>query len=334
MTYIISQLRAMEQIKADLDVLIVAAPWNESLLRPHISWPMHRVEVSNLATRLAYEQLVLPRRFRNANVLYMPGNFGLLASRVPFVVTVQNQYLFSPRSARGHVERVFLKMTTRRAASVLFISRSLLRSAETSGFSHPNTRVVLSGASEWIDESRAHKDVNEKFFLVLANDYPHKRLEDTVVAWARAYKSDSDRAPQCVIAGSIAPPRRERFVSAVPASLRPRLLFLGHVDRPQVRYLLERALALVSTSELEAFPLTLLEAGSVGCPLILSDIPPHREVAGDRAFFFDVGSVQALADTLRDIEGKGVARSPWEWHVTWRDNAEQVVTALADAAAS
>ena len=57
--------------------------------------------------------------------------------------------------------------------------------------------------------------------------------------------------------------------------------------------------AFVSASIGEGLPNAVLEAQSSGLPLILSDIPPHREIAGDDAEVFDPYSVQSIENAFR-----------------------------------
>jgi len=94
-----------------------------------------------------------------------------------------------------------------------------------------------------------------------------------------------------------------------------------------MRWIFERAEALVSSSVLETFSMTPGEAASVGCPLVLSDLPVHREVTAGRALFVAPGDVEGLADTLATRIYPGRAdRTPWLWTTTWRDNADQFVS--------
>lgn len=74
--------------------------------------------------------------------------------------------------------------------------------------------------------------------------------------------------------------------------------FLPHAGKAFLRTALNHAQALVSTSWAEGFNLTLVEAMAVGCPVVASDIPVHREVAGQAAQFFTINDHQALADLL------------------------------------
>jgi glycosyltransferase involved in cell wall biosynthesis len=63
-----------------------------------------------------------------------------------------------------------------------------------------------------------------------------------------------------------------------------RVTFTGLVDRDEVYRHVARADLFVSTSYGEGMPVAVLEAMACGCPVVLSDIPPHREIAGETDF--------------------------------------------------
>ena len=66
--------------------------------------------------------------------------------------------------------------------------------------------------------------------------------------------------------------------------------------RPDVLSLMKRADVLVSLSRFEGHPNGVLEAAACGCPLVLSDIPAHREIASEEsALFVDGDSVHEVA---------------------------------------
>ena len=91
---------------------------------------------------------------------------------------------------------------------------------------------------------------------------------------------------------------------------------------------------LVSTSMAEGFGLPALEAMAAGCPVILSDIPVYREVAGSAASYFAVDDAKGLsaqlsellnhAELRQELAGLGWQRSQL---FTWRKMAER--TAMA-----
>ena len=55
--------------------------------------------------------------------------------------------------------------------------------------------------------------------------------------------------------------------------------FTGLIKRNEVYKLLQEASLFVTTSKIEGLPIAALEAMACKCPVILSDIPPHREIA-------------------------------------------------------
>lgn len=62
--------------------------------------------------------------------------------------------------------------------------------------------------------------------------------------------------------------------------------------------LMRTAVAVINPSLMEGWSTTVEEAKSLGAPLILSDIPVHREQASTIADFFDAQSPASLAQVL------------------------------------
>lgn len=67
----------------------------------------------------------------------------------------------------------------------------------------------------------------------------------------------------------------------------PRVEILGRCDDQKLAALYTKALFFCSLSFYEGFGLPPLEAMNAGCPVLVSDIPPHREVCGDAALYAD-----------------------------------------------
>lgn len=81
-----------------------------------------------------------------------------------------------------------------------------------------------------------------------------------------------------------------------------RIVVKGYVDDREKDQLLRGARALLFFSWYEGFGLPILEALSVGCPVVASDIPAHREVGGDVVRYCYPHDVQGLSRELQILE--------------------------------
>jgi glycosyltransferase involved in cell wall biosynthesis len=96
------------------------------------------------------------------------------------------------------------------------------------------------------------------------------------------------------------PLRAELEPLAARLGVADRVELPGLLPRDDVYRLLGRADAYVSTSHGEGLPVSVLEALAARLPAVLSDIPPHREVAAATAAarLVPVGDAPAFADAL------------------------------------
>lgn len=81
----------------------------------------------------------------------------------------------------------------------------------------------------------------------------------------------------------------------------PGVEWLGYRDDDEVAKLLRECRAFAYVSEEEGFGLPILDALRVGAPVLASDIPTSREVAGDCATYADPFDVDAIARGLEAV---------------------------------
>ena len=75
--------------------------------------------------------------------------------------------------------------------------------------------------------------------------------------------------------------------------------FTGYLPAASVWALMKKASVFVSLSAYEGCPNTVMEAMACGCPLVLSDIPAHREILDETcALFVDPSNIQQTADVI------------------------------------
>lgn len=93
-------------------------------------------------------------------------------------------------------------------------------------------------------------------------------------------------------------PRLRESIEA--AGLQDRFLLLGVVPYPHIARLMLESVAVINPSLFEGWSTTVEEAKAIGVPLILSNIPVHREqCTNGEAVFFDAVNADMLAHHLR-----------------------------------
>ena len=324
-TYLQRQLEAITAADPDIEFHTLVSPWAQGLA--DLPGTVETIPVRSIPARFAYEQTALPRR--RADLVYCPANFAPLWHRDPVVLTVHNANYYGrgltlpetrPSRSRWKVEANHWGM--RRADVVVAISESLAAEVRTTLPRLDNVRVIPSGAPDWTTTSLPVDGLPDRFVAVIGSHGPHKRVPESVAGWARSMDLSPETAASLVVVGPLRDKQHALCLRAA-GSHADRLVFTGHIEsRGHMRWIYEHALALVSSSALEAFPLTPGEAGSVGCPLVLSDIPPHREVTLGKGVFVPPGDVEGLARALvTEVYPGRLDRSPWIWPVAWEDNA-------------
>ncbi len=111
---------------------------------------------------------------------------------------------------------------------------------------------------------------------------------------------------------------------------RGRVLRLRGISDQTLAALYSASAAFVTASFYEGFNLPLLEALACGAPVIATDIPVHREVAGDAALFVRSGDVDSLAEAIIGLLTEGAlasrlqkAASQRASRFSWHKSAEQ-----------
>lgn len=329
-TYLAQQLAGLARVAPELELHTLVSPWTEV---GDLPGTVETVPVRSVPTRFAYEQARLPNRA--CDLLYCAANFGpaVLPPRAPAVLAIHNAHYYGRGLAQGaagasrrgiRVRANHLAM--KRSDAVVAVSRSLRDEAVATvpGVAE-KTRVIPCGRPEWPGEAVPVTAVPGRYVLTLASPAPHKRVADMVAGWARSLDLSGDSVP-LVVAGELTAAQRSEHRAAA-GRYGDELLHLGPVrDRAQLRWLYENALAMVSMSALESLSLTPVEAGSVGCPVVLTDIPAHREATLGHGTFVPTGDTAGLATELAAGYGRWKPGSePWHWETTWDDHARALL---------
>lgn len=140
----------------------------------------------------------------------------------------------------------------------------------------------------------------EPFFLYVGNVYPHKNLENGILAFKRLILERQNQI-RLVIVGpeDFFVNRLKQFVKN--QQMEGNVIFLGKVSDFELSNLYKRALSLFFPSISEGFGLPLIEALQHGCLVCCSSIPVFKEIAKDLPFYFDPNDVNSMFSTLKSV---------------------------------
>lgn len=285
------------------DHMILAVP---SDANPTVSVPDH-VEMTHTRFRVhpAINLLELPAiaRRRHADAILA---FNFAANSPAGVVFLHDVLFQSNPEWFTAVERVYFSAMpplARRAGSVIATSQSELRRIRR--LNPKLRRVVSSGlavASSFDAADATDPGLNlhsEKYVLCVGRFNIRKNLAVTLRAALRSGVLSED-CPLVVVgepSGRVTQWNQE-FRSAVDAGL---LRIVERVSDAHLKWLYSHCALFVCMSLGEGFGLPPVEAATLGCRVLASDIPVFRETLGSHATFVDPTDVDAVADAIRDI---------------------------------
>lgn len=156
----------------------------------------------------------------------------------------------------------------------------------------------------------------KEYYLSLGSIEPKKNVKRLITAFA----TSRTKCPLIVVGAlgwlhdeDVAAMNDERFLSyeqeGTQTKLRRRVQHLSYLPRERVIALLRGAKALVYPSIYEGFGLPVLEAMTVGTPVITSNVSALPELVGDAALTVDPYDVGALRAAIERVDGDGELRA-------------------------
>jgi glycosyltransferase involved in cell wall biosynthesis len=278
--------------------------------------PADLLRVGFAASRARFDALVFPSvytYFPSVGVPSIVGVHDLIAADFP-------ELTLPSRRARAFWE--VKQRTAVRLARRLFTVSEASRSELSSRLGVPAAKLaVVPEAADPVFGPRAQSQINgalaplglagTRYLLHAGGVSPHKGVETLLDAFADVRGTASDL--KLVVAGAL---DGETYLSSA-GSVRAKIAQLGlgdaavlpgFVPDETLACLYAGAAAVVLPSLAEGFGLPAVEAAACGAPVVLSDIPAHRETLGDEAIFFAPRDVEALAERLCQLLGSEMLR--------------------------
>ena len=338
-----------------LELTLFSSSWKDRFARPpdlaSAAVVDRRVPVSVL--NFAWHRLGWPAAETIANgrydVVHSPHPLLMPARRAAQVITIHDlNFLTNPERTRAEIRRDYPALArdhAHRAAAVLVPSAYTAGEVERLlGLPRDRMTICPPGAPDWTPRAAAPKDGYVLFFSTLE---PRKNVGGLLDAYeqlltaAGAFegaRASQPSVPELVLAGKATEDARPWLARIARPPLVGHVRHVGYVEAGDRRALYEGARLLVQPSFDEGFGLPVLEAMTLGVPVVAADRGSLPEVLGGAGILANPDQpadiARAIAQVLHDdgaaatCSDAGIARART---FRWDETAHRVYDAYLNA---
>lgn len=243
-------------------------------------------------------------RMRHCGVLFNTGHSGL--DTAGYALRVQQHGLkpvfflhdliplsYPEYCRAGEAERHHRRLDTMLSVGKALIVNSVATHDELVAYAAQRNVVVppcaiASLASARLPEPFRARPMERHYFVILGTIEPRKNHSLLLHLWRQLVAEMGDAAPQLVVIGQRGW-ECEQVVDLLDrcSALRGHVTELAHCEDRELVTWLAHAQALLFPSFIEGFGMPLVEALKLGVPVIASDLPVFREIAGSIPHYLD-----------------------------------------------
>ena len=228
-------------------------------------------------------------------------NFVVPPSKVPRVISVHDlSFLNDSRCSRNSSARFdrSVRDAVKSGATIHTISEHVAQEIRDRYSAH-DVRVVYPGVQQHI--AGVKPPVERPILIVIGTTDKRKGLLDLVNAFEVIAGLNESVELQIVGPAGDGENELAQSVEMLPSAIRSRVHRIGFVEREQRDQLISNATVLVHPSHYEGFGFPVLEAMSMGTPVVTTTGGAIPEIAGEAALKVPPGDVDALAGALTEL---------------------------------
>jgi glycosyltransferase involved in cell wall biosynthesis len=326
--YIIHFLKGIEQLHPKHTFVLFVSEDETETLGMKESNLVHIVTISNSKQtplhKVFAEQFTLPRFIAREKIdmMYFPGNFVSLFSKVPSIVNIRSMaHAYSGYGVSGirrFVRSLLMPPSARKARAIITpsedIKRDVIRFAKVDG---AKIQVIPHGVDLTLFDGEQNRKFADgkailnryhlssgNYLLYVSALWRYKRQDQLIRAHAELVRKEFSDL-KLVIAGKGTGMDKKYLdeIYALPKSLGTDglVIFTGGLPQSDLRYLYANAKAFVFPSSYESFGNPIFEAWASRIPIAVSNVHSFPEMAGDAALFFDPNHVKDITDKISQL---------------------------------
>ncbi len=296
---------------------VVSLPEGPAIQVMRIEVPPEQVLFAGATIRFLRRIEPLLRATMGSRVLfapnfYLPRSFALMTS--PLVATIHDlgsvrvPWTLSDETLDALSSRLERSLSS--ASRLITVSESVRDELIEYGYQHPERVFPIHhgpGHLSTIEAGSLPQGTPPRYALHVGTLEPRKNISTLIDAWRILFDND-EQGPPLVLCGQYGWKSDDIRLEIREAERLGLALHLGYVEDRQLAALYKNASVVIVPSLYEGFGLPAVEAQFAGAPLVCSDIPVLREVAGDGALFAQADRADQFAQAVQQILGDSQTR--------------------------
>jgi len=321
-------------LEAKMQCTIISSYYNPSSNSVHILSPKSvAIGRGRFAAfkRIAYSLLWRPIHYA---LVYTPTHHGFVNQQNQIITIHDLIALHHPDQHRFqyYYFKYLIPVMLKHCRAVFTVSETIRREiAETYNYDIDKIFVIPNSVNtnKCYPKSVMCKCSGDPFLLILGASYPHKNIAEFLhmwPTWKGRYKLK--------IASSRGVYRKHLEQLVKKYNLTENVEFMGYISDEVLLGNLQSCTALVFPSLTEGFGIPPLEAMACGRPVIVSDIPVHREILGDVPIFISPSKPNTWRSAIESLDDARLIESKIEQgknlvaQYTWEASGKKLLQAL------
>ena len=236
------------------------------------------------------------------DILFSPGNVSGVLKRCTELLTIHD-LLFKrrdwlPSKSMRWQREILIPISIRKADKIVAISDFTKGDIE---YYYPLSKgkidVIYNSFNFSKYDGANFSNIGAKFFLAISTNADYKN-QKTIIKALQKYCEEGGKK-KLVLVGKLAE-GTEAFkeYEGLTQNVKMNIVWMSGISNEELGALYRDASCFISASKFEGLGMPVVEAMSFGLPVLLSDIPPHREVSMNLGEYFEPTDNEALSEKM------------------------------------
>ena len=240
------------------------------------------------------------------DLLFSPGNYSGFIKKSPEILVIHDLLYkrkeWIPSKLMRMQREVVIPKSIKKADRIIAISQFTKNDIE---YYYPQAKgkveVIYNSMNFKKFNSTEASVLNFDYFLAISTNANYKNQKTILKAFQDYINNGGDK--YLVMIGKLKPDSDAGMLfSNLPSEVKKRIVWKSNISNAELGAMYRNASCFISASLFEGLGMPVVEAMSFGLPVLLSDIPPHREVSLGKGVYFEPCNSKDLSTKMSNID--------------------------------